>query len=95
MCYHISFEVKLESILDYFPDLVIDAQTEMNFTTSAYMNGFDHPPVKCIAKSRRDGKLHLVEMMWGFLPGNVKDIEAAKRFWNGYKDENGSGTQVL
>ncbi|MDQ6890687.1 MAG: SOS response-associated peptidase [Bacteroidota bacterium] len=89
MCYHISFEVKLESILDYFPDLVIDTQTEMNFTTAAYMNGFDHPPVKCIAKSRKDGKLHLVEMMWGFLPANVKDFEAAKRFWNGYKDENG------
>ncbi len=89
MCYHISFEVKLESILDYFPDLVIDAQSEMDFMPTAYLNGFNHPPVKCIAKSLKDEKLHLVNMMWGFLPGYIKDFEAAKKFWNGYKDESG------
>ncbi|MEJ7672697.1 MAG: hypothetical protein WKF59_08285 [Chitinophagaceae bacterium] len=42
MCYHISFDVKLESIKDYFPDLVMDPQLEMNFPKAAYVNGFDH-----------------------------------------------------
>ncbi len=32
---------------------------------------------------------HLAAMMWGFLPNGVKNLEAAERFWNGYKDEKG------
>lgn len=89
MCYHISFEVKLESVLDYFPDLVVDTQVDMEYPSASYLNGFNHPSVKVILKSRKDENRHLASMMWGFLPGYIKDYEAAQKFWNGYKDEEG------
>ena len=42
-----------------------------------------------MVKSRKDEKLHLPSMMWGFLPNNVKNMAEAQKFWNGYKDEQG------
>src|SRR5688572_31103530 len=39
MCYHVSFEVKLQSITHVFPDLVIDPQLQVEFPTAAYVNG--------------------------------------------------------
>ena len=89
MCYHISFEVNLESIKEHFPDLVIDSQLEMNFPKAAYVNGFDHGFQPAMLTGRKDGKRYLAAMMWGFLPNGVNNYEAAERFWNGYKDENG------
>lgn len=89
MCYHIAFEVKLESILDVFPDLIIDHQLEVDFPTAAYINGFNHKPHQVMLTSRKDGKRHLALMMWGFLPGYLKNMQDAEKFWNGYKDENG------
>jgi putative SOS response-associated peptidase YedK len=89
MCYHISFEVKLESVLDYFPDLIVDSQLEVEFPTAAYINGFDHGMHPVMLTGRKDGKKHLAQMMWGFLPNGVKNFEEAEKFWNGYKDENG------
>lgn len=89
MCYHISFEIKLESLEDYFPGLVIDNQPEMDSITKPYLNGFDHPSIKAIVPSRKDESLHLASMMWGYLPGNVRNYEEAAKFWNGYKDEAG------
>ncbi len=89
MCYHISFEVKLESILDYFPDLIVDSQLEVEFPSAAYVNGFDHGMRPVMLTGRKDGKRHLARMMWGFLPNGIINFEEAKKFWNGYKDENG------
>lgn len=89
MCYHIAFEVNLESIKDYFPDLIIDPQLEMNFPKAAYVNGFDHGFQPAMLTGRKDSKKHLAAMMWGFLPNGIKNYEAAERFWNGYKDEDG------
>jgi len=89
MCYHISFEVKLESITDYFPDIIIDSQLDVNYPTAAYINGFDHGMQQVMLRGRKDSKRHLALMMWGFLPNNVRNFEEADRFWNGYKDDNG------
>jgi putative SOS response-associated peptidase YedK len=89
MCYHISFEVKLESVLDYFPDLVVDNQPEFEYPSAPYLDGFRHPGVRAIVESRKDDKKHLASMMWGFLPGYIKNMEEAERFWNGYKDDSG------
>ncbi len=89
MCYHISFEVKLESVLDYFPDLVVDKQSNIDYPSATYLNGFDHPMVKTLVHSKKDDKLHFPSMMWGFLPGYIKNMEEAERFWNGYKDAEG------
>ncbi len=89
MCYHIAFEVKLESILDVFPDLVVDHQLDVDFPVASYINGFDHKPHQVMLQSKKDGKRHLALMMWGFLPNGVKNMAEAERFWTGYKDENG------
>ena len=89
MCYHISFEINLESITAYFPDIIVDPQLQMNFPVATYVNGFDHTMHPCMLIGRKDSKRHLASMMWGFLPGGVKNFEEAERFWNGYKDENG------
>src|ERR1700733_987111 len=89
MCYHISFEIKLESIIDFFPDAVIDPQLDLEHSPAAYLNGFNHPLVRVMVKSRKDEKKHLPAMMWGFVPNYVKNMTEAQKFWNGYKDENG------
>jgi len=89
MCYHISFEVKLESITDIFPDLVVDPQLQMEFSTAAYINGFDHKMHPVMVTSRKDGKRHLAPMIWGFLPNWVKNYEEANKMWNGGYDEKG------
>lgn len=89
MCYHISFEVKLESVLDYFPELIVDNQLVLDHSPAAYLNGFDHPTVKSIVRSRKDEQLHLASMMWGYLPDYIKNFEEAEKFWNGYKDTKG------
>ena len=89
MCYHISFQVNLESILDYFPDLIVDNQLDVNFPVSSYLNGFDHPSVPVVLRGRKDNKLHLANMVWGYLPNGIKNYAEAERFWNGYTDERG------
>jgi len=95
MCYHISFQTKLESILDYFPDLVVDPQLSMDFPTAAYINGFDRKPHQVMVTSRKDGKKHLTLMMWGFIPKYIKNGAAAEKFVNGYTDENGRYNQPI
>ncbi|MBG9378785.1 SOS response-associated peptidase family protein [Panacibacter sp. DH6] len=89
MCYHIAFTVKLESILDYFPGLIVEEQLEMDFPQAQYLNGFNHPMHPVMLIGRKDKKKHLANMMWGFLPNHVKNWEEAQRFWNGHKDEKG------
>lgn len=89
MCYHLSFDVKLESIQDYFPEVVLDNQLDINFPEASYINGFDHLMHPVLRTSSKDGKKHLGLSMWGFLPNGVKNYNEAELFWNGYKDENG------
>lgn len=89
MCYHISFEVKLESISEIFPDMIIDNQLDIEFPTDGYINGFDHRPQQVISRNAQDDKLHLSLMVWGFLPPGIKNYTEAEKFWNGYKDESG------
>jgi hypothetical protein len=71
MCYHVSFEVKLESVLAVFPDLIVDPQLQVEFPASAYVNGFDHTLHPVMVTSKKDGKRHLAPMMWGFLPNST------------------------
>lgn len=90
MCYHVSVEVEMESILDVFPDLVVpEVQLEVQFQKTAYQNGFDHKTGLLMLRSRKTQKRHLAEMMWGFVPDHIKNMEEAERFWNGYRDEKG------
>lgn len=89
MCYHVSFEVSLQKILEVFPDLLIDSKLSEYFLSASYVNGFDHRMHPVMLTGRKDGKRHLAEMMWGFIPNWVRNMEEAARMWNGYKDETG------
>src|SRR4051812_29704978 len=89
MCYHISTEVSVESIIKVFPDVIIDPQLKLEFPSQPYLNGFDHPEIPVIVKSRKRDETRLVHMTWGFLPSSVENWKAAERFWNGYTDANG------
>lgn len=89
MCYHISFEIKLESILDYFPDVVVDQQLAIDFQNANYINGFDHKMHPTMHFDTVDKKNHLTSMMWGYLPDYIQNFEQAQRFWNGYVNEKG------
>ena len=64
MCYHVAwFTVKLESILDYFPDVVVDDQLDIEFPSAQYLNGFNHDMTPVMVLGRKDGKKHLAKMM--------------------------------
>lgn len=73
MCYDISFHVNIAQLSDYFPDLIFDAQIDMDFEAGIHIMGHaygDHP---VIYKSQEDGKLHCRLMEWGCIPFYVKD----------------------
>ncbi len=89
MCYHIAFEVKLESILDVFPDLIVDHQLDVDFPTAGHISGFLHKPHQVMMTSRKDGKKHLALMMWGIVPKWIPNFAEAQKMWNGYKDDKG------
>ncbi len=55
MCYHISFEVDMESIIDYFPDIIVDPQLKVNFPAASYVNGFNHGMQPVMLTGRKDG----------------------------------------
>lgn len=89
MCYHVSFEVQLEKIMEILPGLVVDPQLQLDFPSAAYVNGFDHGMHPVMVTSRKDGQRHLAPMMWGFVPNWVKTMEDAVKMWNGYKEQSG------
>jgi len=79
MCYDISFKVKLETIADYFPDLIIEYQIDLDFTVGEHIIGHaynDHP---IIYRNREDHQLHLKLMEWGVIPFYVKEEKAFLR----------------
>lgn len=89
MCYHVSVNVPLGDILEVFEDLVVDPELSTGFLPAPYINGFDHKLQPVMVTSRKDSKRHLAAMMWGFLPGWVKNMEEAAKLWNGGYDASG------
>lgn len=76
MCYDINFTVSIKELSDYFPDLVFDAQIEMDFSVGIHIMGHaygDHP---IIYASQEDGQLHCRLMEWGCIPFYVKEEKA-------------------
>jgi putative SOS response-associated peptidase YedK len=65
MCYDISFTVNIPEIGEYFPELVNDLQSELNFGPVDHIQGvsvFGKHPI--IYVNRDDMKLHMGEMEW-------------------------------
>jgi putative SOS response-associated peptidase YedK len=95
MCYHVSFEVQLEKIIEMLPGLVVDPELQLHFPFGAYINGFDHRMHPVMLTGRKDNQRHLASMMWGFIPNWVKTMEDAVKMWNGFKDDSGKYKQGI
>lgn len=78
MCYDISFTINVRQLSDYFPDLILDEQIEMNFEP-VHIIGHSYGNHPIIYKNRDDGKLHCRLMEWGCIPFYVKDEDAFKK----------------
>jgi putative SOS response-associated peptidase YedK len=77
MCYDISFSSSIETIQDYFPDLVYDTQISLDLNSTLHVMGnFVFPEYPIIYRNRDDDKLHLNIMEWGVITYYAKgDLE--------------------
>src|SRR5215204_4405248 len=72
MCYDISFTVSIEELAGYFPDLIFDAQIEMNFDATIHIIGHDYGNHPIIYTNRQDMQPHCRLMEWGCIPSYLK-----------------------
>lgn len=79
MCYDISFKVKLETIEDYFPELINEDQLDLDFSVGDHIVGHSYNDHPIIFRSREDHQLHLKLMEWGVIPFYVKEEKAFLR----------------
>ena len=68
MCYDISFTTSVETIQDYFPNLINDLQLEFNFGDLTHtMGNFVFPAYPIVYRDQKDERLHLTAMEWGVI----------------------------
>lgn len=78
MCYDVSFDSKLETIEEYFPDLVRDdPQTELNFEMSLHFQAQDFK-AQPVIYTGADNRPHLRLMQWSVVSNYVKDYQQYK-----------------
>ncbi len=79
MCYDISFKKTIKQLSDYFPDLQIGNEINVNFESAIHIIGhaFGEHPV--IYKNKEDGKPHVHLMEWGCIPFYVIDENQFKK----------------
>ncbi|HWB27575.1 MAG TPA: SOS response-associated peptidase family protein [Chitinophagaceae bacterium] len=88
MCYDIAFATSIRSITDYFPELILDPQLNLEFTQDHVQGSgvFGEHPILYINK---EGKMHLHPMAWSAVeywqkePLDMKDFKVIKKR-NGY-----------
>jgi putative SOS response-associated peptidase YedK len=73
MCYDISFTVKINTLSDYFPDLIFDDEIKINFAETIHIIGHAHGDHPIIYVDRDDQRLHCRLMEWGVIPFYVKE----------------------
>jgi putative SOS response-associated peptidase YedK len=71
MCYDISFTVNIKQLLDYFPELHLSPQLDLDFTADHAQGSGVFPQYPVIFRSM-DGQLHLFPMKWGIIRENVR-----------------------
>jgi putative SOS response-associated peptidase YedK len=70
MCYDLSFSANVERIADYLPDLVVDPQLDIDYTTTLHVEAQANKPLPIIVP---DGeKLMLTALSWGINTSNEK-----------------------
>jgi len=81
MCYDISYQITLESIEDYFGNMIeIDPQIEIDFTTSVHVlaQAFKKHPIVIM----EDGVLKLKAFEWGIIADYMNTPEKVKKMRN-------------
>lgn len=84
MCYDISFTTKLDSIEEFFPELIHDDQITMDIVAAGHILGpglYSTHPI--IYRNREDQLPHLRLMEWGVIPFFTNDSDKLKRFMPG------------
>jgi putative SOS response-associated peptidase YedK len=76
MCYDVSFSTTIESIHDYFPQLIHDDQININFDAAVHIIGHTFGNHAIIYRSQEDSLPHLRLMEWGCIPFYEKNIPA-------------------
>lgn len=80
MCYDISFQVNIRQLTDYFPGLIYDSQTMLDFPAFDHVQGvgvFQEHPVIYI--NREDALPHCRMMSWGVVEHFQKAIPDWKK----------------
>ena len=79
MCYDVSFSTTIQSIYDYFPDLVSEDAIKINFAATVHIVGHAYGEQPIIYRNQESGQLHLKLMEWGCIPFYTKDEKAFLR----------------
>lgn len=74
MCYDISFKVKIQELVDYFPDLIFDEQLQLDFD-GTHIIGHNYGEHPILYRNNDTGKIHCRSMEWGCIPYYVKHEE--------------------
>ena len=88
MCYDIAFATSIRAITDYFPELILDPQLNLDFTQDHVQGSgvFGEHPILFVNKA---GEMHLHPMSWSVVefwqktPLDMKDFKVIKKR-NGY-----------
>ena len=68
MCYDISFKTNVELVSDYFPEIIFDAQIQIDFGNAEHIVGHSYGEHPIVYINREDNKTHLMLMQWGCIP---------------------------
>ena len=79
MCYDVSFSTTIQSIYDYFPDLVSEDAIKINFAATVHIVGHAYGEQPIIYRNQESGELYLKLMEWGCIPFYTKDEKAFLR----------------
>ncbi len=79
MCYDISFKKTIKQLSDYFPELQMSDEINVNFESAIHIIGHAFGEHPIIYKKNDDGKPHLKLMEWGCIPFYVKDENQFKK----------------
>jgi putative SOS response-associated peptidase YedK len=82
MCYDISYELKVETILDYLPNIKIDPQLSVLFEPRMHLMAplyAKAPPVNYPIILLENGDYRFVNFRWDFMPGDSKVKEGIQK----------------
>lgn len=87
MCYYNGQKVTREEYIR-LKDME-KAVSRYDFLDHAIHNGFAYAPIAVLKPNEAKNDFDIVQMIWGFLPPYLRNMDAVNKFRNGYKNEQG------